>query len=127
MDGTRQVRLYQSLVRPHLMMGAERAATAWNAGAAVAIYFLTMSVPGIIAAVLSFSIIQTILRIMAKNDAQMIEVVARARKWQDFYTDGATLDANVRDIPSAHKISPINQALSRLVGAKTTKGVKAHA
>ena len=127
MDGTRQVRLYQSLVRPHLMMGAERTATLWNAGAALAIYFLTMSVPGIIAAVLSFSIIQTILRIMAKNDAQMLEVVSRARKWQDFYTDSATLDANVREIPSGHKISPINRGLSRLVGAKTTKGADAHA
>lgn len=127
MDGTRQVRLYQSLVRPHLMMGAERTATMWNAGAALAIYFLTLNIPGIIAAVLSFSIVQTILRIMAKNDAQMLEVVSRARKWQDFYSDGATLDAKLREIPSGHRISPINQALSRLVGAKTTKGVKAHA
>ncbi|EGQ60422.1 hypothetical protein GGI1_00325, partial [Acidithiobacillus sp. GGI-221] len=38
MDGTRQVRLYQSLVRPHLLMGAERTATMYNAGFAMLVY-----------------------------------------------------------------------------------------
>lgn len=116
--GTRQVRLYQSLVRPHLLMGAERTATLWNGVAAVVIYFLTLSLPGIIAAVVCFSIVQTILRLMAKQDAQLIEVVRRARKWQDFYADGPTLDARYREIPSEQKISPWNQVLSRFVQRK---------
>lgn len=120
-DGTRQVRLYQSMVRPHLIMGAERSATMMNALAALVIYFLTLSLPGIIAALVCFTLVQTILRVMAKNDAQLIEIVNRARKWQDFYADGPTLDAAYRDIPTDHKISPWNQLLSRFVTQKKGK------
>lgn len=121
MDGTRQVRLYQSLVRPHLIMGAERQATIYNAFSAMIIYFMTMNVPGIIAAVLSFSIVQTILRILAKNDAQLIEIVARARKWQDVYKDSASIFAPTKEIPSTQEISVINQALSLFIRKKETK------
>jgi type IV secretion system protein VirB3 len=127
MDGTRQAPLYQSLVRPHLLMGAERGATMLNAGIAILIYFLTMSVPGIIIAVLWFSIIQTILRLLAKSDHQLIEIVQRARKWQDFYADGATLDARYRDIPMQQKISPINKAISHFVTVKGGKKDEKHA
>lgn len=121
---TRQVRLYQSMVRPHLMMGGERTATLFNALAAVGIYFLTLSLPGILAALVSFTIVQTILRLMAKQDPQLIAIVSRARKWQDFYGDGPTLDAKYREIPSFQKVSPVNQWISRFVQHKPAKGVQ---
>jgi len=75
MDGTRQVRLYQSLVRPHLLMGAERTATMYNAGFAMLVYFFTLSIPGAVIAVLLFMLIQAVLQHLAKSDAQMLSLI----------------------------------------------------
>jgi len=108
----REVRLYQSLVRPHLLMGAERAATMANAFFAGMVYFLTMSLPGAIIAVSLFTVTQVVLKILAKNDAQMIAVVSRSRKYQSFYGDGANLDALYRDIPTFHSPAPTAKLLS---------------
>jgi len=112
MDGTRQVRLYQSLVRPHLLMGAERTATMYNAGFAMLVYFFTLSIPGIVIAVTLFILVQAVLQHLARSDAQMIAVVNRSRKYQTFYGDGATLDAEYREIPNPHPISPTTRLLS---------------
>lgn len=112
---TRSTRLYQSMVRPHLLMGGERSATLLNGGAAITIYFLTLSIPGIIAGVLTFTAVQTVLRILARQDPQMISIVFRARKWQDYYPDAPSLDAPVRVIPveKSQQASIWNQILSR--------------
>lgn len=115
MDGTRRARLYQSLVRPHLLMGAERTATMYNAGFAMLIYFFTLSLPGIVVAVVLFVVVQAVLQHLAKADAQMIAVVSRARKYQTFYGDAATLDADYRDIPGPHRIPPTTKLLSWMV------------
>ena len=112
MDGTRQVRLYQSLVRPHLLMGAERTATMYNAGFAMLVYFFTLSIPGILVAVALFVMVQVVLQHLAKEDDQMIAVVRRSRKYQTFYGDGATLDAPIRDIPNPHPIPVTTKLLS---------------
>ncbi|MEY2340949.1 VirB3 family type IV secretion system protein [Acidithiobacillus sp. IBUN Pt1247-S3] len=120
MDGTRQVRLYQSLVRPHLVMGAERTATMYNAVFAMVVYFLTMSIPGIIVAVSLFILVQAVLMRLAKSDAQMIGLVQRARKYQTFYGDAATLDAKYREIPQSQTTAPTTKLLSML----SRKGTK---
>lgn len=114
MDGTRQVRLYQSLVRPHLVMGAERTATFTNAVFAMVVYFLTMSIPGILVAVSLFVLVQAVLTRLAKADAQMIGLVQRARKYQTFYGDGGTLDAKYREIPQPQPLAPTTRLLSLL-------------
>lgn len=99
-----------------------------NAVAALVIYFLTLSLSGIIAALVCFTLVQTILRLLAKQDAQLIGIVSRARKWQDFYADSPTLDAKYRDIPTDHKVSPWNQVISRFVQKKPDKsGAPSHA
>lgn len=120
MDGTRQVRLYQSLVRPHLVMGAERTATLYNAVFAMVVYFLTMSISGIIVAVSLFVLVQAVLQRLAKADAQMIGLVQRARKYQTFYGDAATLDAKYREIPQPQTTAPATKLLSML----SRKGTK---
>lgn len=112
MDGTRQVRLYQSLVRPHLVMGAERTATLYNAFFAMLVYFLTLSIPGVIIAIALFVLVQAVLQHLAKSDAQMIAVVNRSRKYQTFYGSGATLDAGYREIPNPHPIPATTKLLS---------------
>ena len=123
--------MYQSLVRPHLLMGAERQATLLNAGFAMLVYFFTMSLPGIVVAVALFSITQAVLQHLAKNDAQMIAIVQRSRKYQPFYGDGASLDAPYRDVPQFHPVAPTTKLLSwftRTGKAKTTnQGAKAEA
>jgi len=116
MSGTRQVRLYQSLVRPHLLMGAERQAVMIAAAVATVIYFFTLSVPGLIVAVTLFALALAVLRRLAAADPQMIAVVRRGRKHQAFYGDGATLDAPWRDIPQPQAIPPTTKLLSVLAG-----------
>ncbi|UTV80048.1 VirB3 family type IV secretion system protein [Acidithiobacillus sp. YTS05] len=123
MGGTRQVRLYQSLVRPHLLMGAERQATFYNATFAIFVYFFTLSIPGALVAVALFAAVQVILQQLAKRDAQMIALISRSRKYQTVYADGATLDAEYRDIPQSHKPSPVGRVLSFFLRS----GAKAHA
>lgn len=122
----REVRLYQSLVRPHLLMGAERRGTMWNAVFAMMVYFFTMSIPGIIVAVVLFVAAQAVLQMLAKNDAQMIDVVMRSRKYQPFYGDAASLDAPYRDIPQTQSPSLTAKLLSRMTAkkkpAKNTEG-----
>jgi type IV secretion system protein VirB3 len=108
----REVRLYQSLVRPHLLMGAERTATLFNAVFAGMVYAFTMSIPGVAVAILLFVAVQSVLQHLAKNDYQMIAVVTRSRKYQPFYGDSATLDAEYRDIPEFHPVSPTAKLLS---------------
>ncbi|WP_241799190.1 VirB3 family type IV secretion system protein [Acidithiobacillus caldus] len=120
----REVRLYQSLVRPHLLMGAERQATLLNAGFAMLVYFFTMSLPGIVVAVVLFSITQAVLQHLAKNDAQMIAIVQRSRKYQPFYGDGASLDAPYRDVPQFHTVAPTTKLLSWFTKAGKTKTQK---
>ncbi|MBU2803638.1 hypothetical protein HF668_00330 [Acidithiobacillus ferridurans] len=115
--------MYQSLVRPHLLMGAERTATLYNAVFAMVVYFLTMSIPGIIVSVTLFALVQAVLQHLAKSDYQMIAMVNRSRKYQTFYGDGATLDADYRDIPTPHAIAPTTKLLS----LAASKGVKKHA
>jgi type IV secretion system protein VirB3 len=121
-DGTRQVRLYQSLVRPHLLMGAERTATMYNAGFAMLVYFFTLSIPGIAIAATLFVLVQAVLQHLAKSDAQMIAVVNRSRKYQPFYGDGATLDGAYRDIPDPHPIP----ATTRILSWAAKLGAKKH-
>lgn len=108
----REVRLYQSLVRPHLLMGAERTATMANAFFAMMVYFFTMSIPGVVITLALFSVTQAVLQHLAKNDAQMTAVVSRSRKYQPFYGDGATLNAEYRDIPEFHPIPATTRLLS---------------
>ncbi|AEK57828.1 hypothetical protein A5904_05695 [Acidithiobacillus caldus] len=116
--------MYQSLVRPHLLMGAERQATLLNAGFAMLVYFFTMSLPGIVVAVVLFSITQAILQHLAKNDSQMIAIVQRSRKYQPFYGDGASLDAPYRDVPQFHTVAPTTKLLSWFTKAGKTKTQK---
>jgi type IV secretory pathway TrbD component len=116
--------LYQSLVRPHLLMGAERQATLLNAGFAMLVYFFTMSLPGIVVAVVLFSITQAVLQHLAKNDSQMIAIVQRSRKYQPFYGDGASLDAPYRDVPQFHPVAPTTKLLSWFTKAGKTKTQK---
>ncbi|MBU2791327.1 hypothetical protein HF288_13810 [Acidithiobacillus caldus] len=104
--------MYQSLVRPHLLMGAERTATMYNAGFAMLVYFFTLSIPGAVIAVLLFMLIQAVLQHLAKSDAQMIAVVNRSRKYQTFYGSGATLEAGYREIPNPHPIPATTKLLS---------------
>lgn len=117
----RQVRLYQSLVRPHLLMGAERSATMINAFFAAVVYFFTMSLPGIIVAVSLFLVAQVVLVQLAKSDAQMIAVVKRSRKYQTFYADGASLDAPYRDIEQSQPAAPGATILSWIGRAGTSQ------
>ncbi|MBU2788240.1 hypothetical protein HFQ13_08490 [Acidithiobacillus sp. VAN18-1] len=112
--------MYQSLVRPHLLMGAERGATMINAVFAMGVYFFTLSIPGIIVAVSLFVLVQAVLRHLAKSDAQMIALVQRARKYQSFYGDSASLDAKYREIPIAYVVAPTTRLLSLL----TRQGTK---
>lgn len=112
--------MYQSLVRPHLVMGADRTAMLYNAAFAMGVYFLTMSVAGIIVSISLFAVVQAVLVRLARSDTDMIPVVTRARKYQTFYGDGSGLDAEYRDIPMPRSIAPTTRFLSFL-SAKGSK------
>ncbi len=91
--GTREIPIRQSLVRSKLLMGGERIATIWNFIVAFIIVLTTENVIGILSAVAIAAVIQAVLVMLAKWDPQAIEVVSRARKYQTFYGNAATLDA----------------------------------
>lgn len=99
-SGRRRVKLYQSLIRPHLLMGAERTAVLLNAAVAILVYFLTLSIPGIFIAIGLFTVVQAVLILLAKNDHQMIAILGRSKKYQPFYGDGSHLAAPYRPIPA---------------------------
>ncbi|MGC9216494.1 VirB3 family type IV secretion system protein [Acidithiobacillus sp.] len=89
---TRPVVLHASLIRPKLLMGAERQAVIYNFSFAFVLVMLTRSLPGIIAAVVISAVIQGILVALAKRDAQSLQVNGRNMKYQHFYSTSASLD-----------------------------------
>ena len=105
-DGTRQVVLHASLIRPRLLMGGERQAVIWNFGAAFMLVMLTRTLPGIIAAVVISAVVQGILVALAKRDVQALEVNSRNLKYQHFYGTAQTLDAALAE-PHVARQAPI--------------------
>lgn len=90
---TREVAIRHSLVRLKLLAGGERQATIMNFAVAFLIMMITRDLLGILAAVAIAAVIQSILVLLAKWDPQAIAVVSRNMKYQHFYGNAATLDA----------------------------------
>lgn len=116
-NATREVAVRQSLVRHRLLMGGERQATIWNFAIAFIIVIITKSLPGLLAAVSVAAIVQTLLILLAKWDPQAIAVITRARKQQDFYGNGASLDAEPSSIHGSGQ-APLALLLGRFRARK---------
>ena len=123
-DGTRQVVLHASLIRPRLLMGGERQAVIWNFGAAFLLVMLTRSLPGIIAAVVISAVVQGILVALAKRDVQALEVNSRNLKYQHFYGVAQTLNADPAE-PHIARQAPIELLVYAF--QSMFKGKKKHA
>lgn len=105
---TRSVPIHHGLLRPKLLMGGERQAVIYNGVFGFLLVMVTLNLYGVIAAVVLCSIIQAVLVLLANRDTQAIEVTSRHLKYQHFYGDGQTLDAE----PSrthVQKQAPIEQ------------------
>lgn len=111
----RRAVLRQSLVRPTLLVGGERRATVLNFGMAFLIILVTRSVAGLLIAVFLAGLVQAILKVMAKQDSQMIETASRHLKYQHFYPSASGLDAEPSKPQHSEKVSPISLILSRFV------------
>lgn len=91
--GTRIIPVHHGLLRPKLLMGGERQAVIYNFLGGFLLVMVTLSLYGVIAAGVLCSIIQAVLVLLANRDTQAIEVTSRHLKYQHFYGDGQTLDA----------------------------------
>ncbi len=107
---TRFERLHNSLVRPRLLAGGERQAVLYNGAFGFMLFMVTLSIPGIIAAVVICTIVQGILVALAKRDPQSLQVNSRNMQYQHFYATGATLDAPPSQ-PHVAKQAPIDHLL----------------
>lgn len=107
---TRSERLHASLIRPRLLAGGERQAVIYNGAFGFALFMVTRSIPGIIAAVVICTVVQGILVALAKRDPQSLQVNSRNMKYQHFYATGATLDASPADVHT-QKQAPIDHLL----------------
>ena len=119
---TRQVVLHASLVRPKLLMGGERRAVLYNYGGGFALFMLTRSVPGLVAAVVLCAIVQGVLVVLAKRDPQSLQVNYRSMKYQAFYPSAASIDAKpgdvhtVRQAPIDYLVFALQSVLKRQKG-----------
>ena len=120
---TREVAVRQSLIRSKLLMGGERQATVWNFGIAFLIVIITEDLPGLLAAVAIAAAVQGLLVLLAKWDHQAIAVVKRARKYQEFYGNGASLDAKP-GIVHVSDNAPVAMGLGMFLGSKKVKNAK---
>jgi type IV secretory pathway TrbD component len=101
------VLLHASLIRPRLLLGGERTAVLYNYGGGFALFMLTRSVPGLIAAVVLCAIVQAILVALAKRDPQSLQVNYRSMKYQAFYANAASIVAKPGDAHAARQ-APID-------------------
>lgn len=117
---TREVAVRQSLIRSKLLMGGERQATVWNFGIAFLIVIITKDLTGLLAAVAIAAVVQGLLVLLAKWDHQAIEVVTRARKYKEFYGNGASLDAEpgIVHVPGRAPVAGVIGLLRGRKGAK---------
>ncbi len=115
----REVAIRHSLVRLKLLAGGERQATILNFAVAFLVMMLTRNLLGIAAAVAIAAVVQSILVLLAKWDPQALAVISRNMKYQNFYGNGATLDA---EPGLAH--TPDKAPLAVLMGLLRKKGVK---
>lgn len=90
---TRSVPVHHGLLRPKLLMGGERQAVIYNFTFGFLLIMVTLNLYGIITAVVLCSIVQGVLAVLANRDTQTIDVTSRHLKYQHFYGDGQTLDA----------------------------------
>ena len=123
---TRQVVLHASLVRPKLLMGGERRAVLCNYGGGFALFMLTRSVPGLVAAVVLCAIVQGVLVVLAKRDPQSLQVNYRSMKYQAFYPSAASIDAKPGDVHTVRQ-APIDYlvfALQSVLKGKKGETVK---
>jgi type IV secretion system protein TrbD len=93
--------LYRSANRPHQLMGVDREAVIWTAGYAAVIAVGWQNWRGIVVGIVVWSVVISLLRIMARKDPLLRTITFRHLSYRDWYPAKASTIGG-RRIPRGH-------------------------